>query len=252
MPLLVGGAEQRQTATESTVGTRAEHIFSNLTRSIHMPPCCAVLCCQDAGGTDRPLPPALLPLLTYLCPNELELQALTGSSPTGTHEEVGGVTRRCFCCMDCLRQHEPNSAAAPPYLHTWPAPLFENHEGSAACQHTGCGPTPAYTNHKQEQLLLTTCCCCRLQVVAAARKLVDAGVSSVLVTLSGRGAVLVQAGGAVTSQPALPVPGDTVVDGTAAGATAATVHRATAVAVAGPGLSHSAGVGDVRQLFPAA
>lgn len=71
-----------------------------------------------------------------------------------------------------------------------------------------------------------------------------------LVTLSERGAVLVQAGGAVTSQPALPVPGDAVVDGTAAGETAATAHRATAVAVAGPALSHSAGVGDVRQLVP--
>jgi fructose-1-phosphate kinase PfkB-like protein len=59
-----------------------------------------------------------------------------------------------------------------------------------------------------------------LQVVTAARKLLDAGVSSVLVTLSERGAVLVQAGGAVTRQPALPVPGGTVVDGTAAGETA--------------------------------
>lgn len=110
------------------------------------------------------------------------------------------------------------------------------------------GPHHHTPNISKEQLLLTVlpgCCCCRLQVVAAARKLVDAGVSSVLVTLSERGAVLVQAGGAATSQPALPVPGDTVVDGTAAGETAATVHRATAVAVAGPALSP-------RQLFPGA
>jgi pyridoxal/pyridoxine/pyridoxamine kinase len=42
---------------------------------------------QDAGGTDRALPLALLPLLSYLCPNELELQALTGK-PTDTQEQV--------------------------------------------------------------------------------------------------------------------------------------------------------------------
>jgi pyridoxal/pyridoxine/pyridoxamine kinase len=45
-------------------------------------------CCQDAGGTDQPLDPALLPFVSYLCPNELELQALTGSN-TQTQEEVG-------------------------------------------------------------------------------------------------------------------------------------------------------------------
>jgi hypothetical protein len=50
--------------------------------------CHAVLCCQqDAGGSDQPLPPALLHLVSYLCPNELELAALTGSS-TDTLEQV--------------------------------------------------------------------------------------------------------------------------------------------------------------------
>lgn len=58
---------------------------------------------------------------------------------------------------------------------------------------------------------------CGVQVVAAARSLISAGVSSVLVTLSERGAVLVAADGSVLTQPALPVPGGTVVDGTAAG-----------------------------------
>lgn len=74
--------------------------------------CCGVLCCQDAGGTDRPLPPALLPLLTYLCPNELELQVLSGGSPTGTQEEVGRVTRRasvawvaCANMSPAVQQH---------------------------------------------------------------------------------------------------------------------------------------------------
>jgi sugar/nucleoside kinase (ribokinase family) len=56
-----------------------------------------------------------------------------------------------------------------------------------------------------------------VQVVAAARSLVAAGASRVLVTLSERGAVLVGPGGSVLQQPALPVPGGTVVDGTAAG-----------------------------------
>lgn len=58
---------------------------------------------------------------------------------------------------------------------------------------------------------------CGAQVVAAARSLISDGVSSVLVTLSERGAVLVAADGSVLTQPALPVPGGTVVDGTAAG-----------------------------------
>lgn len=53
---------------------------------------CVVAWCQDAGGTDRPLDPSLLQLVTYLCPNELELQALTGSS-TQTHAEVTVLTR---------------------------------------------------------------------------------------------------------------------------------------------------------------
>lgn len=56
-----------------------------------------------------------------------------------------------------------------------------------------------------------------MQVVAAARSLLKSGVSSVLVTLSERGAVLVDKNGTVTTQSALPVPGGTVVDGTAAG-----------------------------------
>lgn len=75
------------------VGTRAGHIFSQPDKiDPHAAVlCCGVLCCQDAGGTDRPLPPALLPLLTYLCPNELELQALSGGSATGTHKEVRRV-----------------------------------------------------------------------------------------------------------------------------------------------------------------
>lgn len=52
-----------------------------------------LVCCQDAGGTDQPLDPALLPLVNYLCPNELELQALTGSS-THTQAEVSLYSRR--------------------------------------------------------------------------------------------------------------------------------------------------------------
>lgn len=76
--------------------------------------------------------------------------------------------------------------------------------------------------------------CLRAQVVAAARSLMQSGgVKSVLVTLSERGAVLVQGGASggsgagsgggdttVLSQPALSVPGGVVVDGTAAGAAA--------------------------------
>jgi sugar/nucleoside kinase (ribokinase family) len=58
---------------------------------------------------------------------------------------------------------------------------------------------------------------CCAQVVAAARGLMKSGVSSVLVTLSERGAVLVLHNGTVITQPALPVPGGVVVDGTAAG-----------------------------------
>mgnify|MGYP001810018689 CR=1 FL=1 len=42
---------------------------------------------QDVGGEDRPLPAALLPLLSYLAPNQPELQALTGM-PTDTQEQV--------------------------------------------------------------------------------------------------------------------------------------------------------------------
>jgi fructose-1-phosphate kinase PfkB-like protein len=56
-----------------------------------------------------------------------------------------------------------------------------------------------------------------VQVVAAARELIQSGVSSVLVTLSERGAVLVDKHGNITTQQALPVPGGAVVDGTAAG-----------------------------------
>lgn len=56
-----------------------------------------------------------------------------------------------------------------------------------------------------------------MQVIAAARSLIQSGVSSVLVTLSERGAVLADKDGHVTTQPALPVPGGAVVDGTAAG-----------------------------------
>jgi sugar/nucleoside kinase (ribokinase family) len=56
-----------------------------------------------------------------------------------------------------------------------------------------------------------------VQVIAAARSLVAADASRVLVTLSERGAVLVGPGGSVLHQPALPIPGGTVVDGTAAG-----------------------------------
>ena len=59
--------------------------------------------------------------------------------------------------------------------------------------------------------------CCFVQVVAAARSLMKSGVSSVLVTLSERGAVLVLHNGTIIIQPALPVPGGVVVDGTAAG-----------------------------------
>ncbi|WIA31306.1 hypothetical protein OEZ86_002208 [Tetradesmus obliquus] len=46
-----------------------------------------VLVIQDVGGEERPLPAALLPLLSYLAPNQPELQALTGM-PTDTQEQV--------------------------------------------------------------------------------------------------------------------------------------------------------------------
>jgi hypothetical protein len=52
---------------------------------------------QDVGGEARPLPGALLPLLTYVAPNELELQAITGGLPTDTEGQVRwheGRTRR--------------------------------------------------------------------------------------------------------------------------------------------------------------
>jgi hypothetical protein len=51
-------------------------------------------CCQDAGGTDQLLDPFLLRFVSYLCPNELELQALTGST-TQTQGEVGKHSRSC-------------------------------------------------------------------------------------------------------------------------------------------------------------
>jgi ribokinase len=44
----------------------------------------------DAGGEARPLSDALLPHLTFLCPNELELQSLTGGAPTDSLGQVGG------------------------------------------------------------------------------------------------------------------------------------------------------------------
>ncbi|KAF6255717.1 ribokinase/xylose isomerase [Scenedesmus sp. NREL 46B-D3] len=42
---------------------------------------------QDVGGEDRPIPAALLPLLSYLVPNEPELQRLTGMA-TATEQQV--------------------------------------------------------------------------------------------------------------------------------------------------------------------
>jgi len=41
----------------------------------------------DVGGADRPMPDALLKLITYICPNETELKRLT-SMPTGSRAEV--------------------------------------------------------------------------------------------------------------------------------------------------------------------
>lgn len=54
-------------------------------------------------------------------------------------------------------------------------------------------------------------------VVEAARALQRRGARSVLVTLGGRGMVLVEEGGRVIWQEALPPPGGVVVDATAAG-----------------------------------
>jgi sugar/nucleoside kinase (ribokinase family) len=69
------------------------------------PCCCAGAPHQDVGGEERPLPAALLPLLSYLVPNEPELQQLTGM-PTGTEEQVGwwgvtlsGSSSRCTIAM---------------------------------------------------------------------------------------------------------------------------------------------------------
>ena len=42
---------------------------------------------QDVGGEDRPIASELLPLLSYLLPNETELARLSGM-PTGTEAEV--------------------------------------------------------------------------------------------------------------------------------------------------------------------
>lgn len=42
---------------------------------------------QDVGGEARPLPASLLPLLSFLCPNELELRSLTGLT-TDTEQQV--------------------------------------------------------------------------------------------------------------------------------------------------------------------
>ena len=42
---------------------------------------------QDVGGEDRPLPPSLLPLIDYVCPNESELARLT-DLPTDSEAEV--------------------------------------------------------------------------------------------------------------------------------------------------------------------
>lgn len=65
--------------------------------------CCAVLL-QDAGGTDRPLPQALLPSLSYLCPNELELQALTGK-PTDTEQQVTVTSTHAHGCTAYMAMH---------------------------------------------------------------------------------------------------------------------------------------------------
>lgn len=74
---------------------------------------------------------------------------------------------------------------------------------------------PSYCLHVHALTLMHACC--HGQVVAAARSLIQSGASSVLVTLSERGAVLVLNNGSTITQPALPVPGGVVVDGTAAG-----------------------------------
>jgi len=47
---------------------------------------------QDVGGEDRPIASELLPLLSYLLPNETELARLSGM-PTGTEAEVLGAAR---------------------------------------------------------------------------------------------------------------------------------------------------------------
>ena len=57
----------------------------------------------------------------------------------------------------------------------------------------------------------------RDEVLAAARSLRDRGASNVLVTLGAEGALLLTSAGQVLEQPALAVPGGTVVDATGAG-----------------------------------
>ena len=42
---------------------------------------------QDVGGEDRPIDNGLLKMIDYLCPNESELERLTGM-PTSNEEEV--------------------------------------------------------------------------------------------------------------------------------------------------------------------
>lgn len=55
------------------------------------------------------------------------------------------------------------------------------------------------------------------QVIAAATSLIKRGARNVLITLAERGSLLVKSDGTVVRQEALPVPGGTIVDGTAAG-----------------------------------
>lgn len=78
---------------------------------------CCGFWCQDAGGADRRLPPALAPLVTYLCPNELELQALTGQ-PTRTHKQVKPCCVSDRVLQSCELAHEL-SWASPASVASW-------------------------------------------------------------------------------------------------------------------------------------
>lgn len=138
----------------------------------------------DMGGEDSPLPDELLPFLSFVCPNETELERLVGL-PTKTNEEVfmlplyvsKNVLFLLFLLRSCF------------FTQMW-------------IEFTICIYILVYnTTHTQVEI--------------AARALQKKGVTNVLTTLGAEGSVLLRGDDAPVWQPSYKV--DKVVDTTGAG-----------------------------------